>query len=90
MVQIYRTRNSAHREKVLCHARKMEERENFRGATSGSYPVKTIAKNFVSLITYPHSDSKHFEKRPRPSEDIFFVKIFCECGKIYDTPDSSR
>jgi len=26
-------------------------------------PEKTIAKNFASLITYPHSASKHFEKR---------------------------
>jgi len=27
-------------------------------------PEKTIAKNFVPVITYPHSDCKHLEKRP--------------------------
>jgi len=26
-------------------------------------PEKTIAKNFELLITYPHSDRKHLEKR---------------------------
>jgi hypothetical protein len=26
------------------------------------YPAKAIAKNFASLITYPHSASKRFEK----------------------------
>jgi hypothetical protein len=26
-------------------------------------PEKTIAKNFVSLTTYPHSDREQFEKR---------------------------
>jgi hypothetical protein len=46
---------------------KWKSARTFRDATAGSYPVKTIAKNFVSLITYPHSDSKHFEKRP-PAE----------------------
>jgi hypothetical protein len=30
----------------------------------GSYPQKGIAKNFVSLITYPHSADKRLEKRP--------------------------
>jgi hypothetical protein len=27
-------------------------------------PEKTIAKTFVPVITYPHSDAKHLEKRP--------------------------
>jgi len=27
-------------------------------------PSKRIAKNFVSLITYPHSADKRLEKRP--------------------------
>jgi hypothetical protein len=27
------------------------------------YPAKAIAKNFASLITYPHSERKRFEKR---------------------------
>jgi hypothetical protein len=27
------------------------------------YPAKAIAKNFASLITYPHSESKRFENR---------------------------
>jgi hypothetical protein len=26
-------------------------------------PSKTIAKSFASLITYPHSEAKRFEKR---------------------------
>jgi hypothetical protein len=37
-------------------------------AASGSYPAKAIAKNSASLITYPHSDFKHFENGSRPSE----------------------
>ena len=30
-----------------------------------SYPSKAIPKNFVSLITYPHSERKHFENWSR-------------------------
>ena len=32
------------------------------------YPSKTIPKNFVSLITYPHSESKRFEKPSAPEQ----------------------
>jgi hypothetical protein len=39
-------------------------------------------------ITYPHSDSKHLEKRLSAKITHFFVKIFCGCGGMYDT--SSR
>jgi hypothetical protein len=48
----------------------------FPGPISGSYPAKTIAKNFVSLITYPHSDSKHFEKRLSTKRTYIFCEIF--------------
>jgi hypothetical protein len=34
------------------------------GAAGAGLPEKTIAKNFVPVITYPHSDSKHLEKPP--------------------------
>jgi len=31
---------------------------------SAGYPQKGIPKNFVSLITYPHSEIKRLENRP--------------------------
>jgi hypothetical protein len=58
------------------HTRKIELREGFSDAASGSYPAKTIAKNFVSLITYPHSDSKHFEKPPPAKRTYIFYENF--------------
>jgi hypothetical protein len=76
LVQICRTRNSACRHKATCHSRKIELREGFSDAASGSYPAKTIAKNFVSLITYPHSDSKHFEKPPPAKRTYIFYENF--------------
>jgi hypothetical protein len=48
---------TAEAEKRLRHACKME-------LGGWELPKKTIAKNFVSLITYPHSNSDHLEKRP--------------------------
>ena len=32
-------------------------------ALHGGYPVKAIAKNIASLITYPHSEMQRLEKR---------------------------
>jgi hypothetical protein len=48
---------TAKAEKRLRHAFKMELR-------ACGLPKKTIAKNFVSLITYPHSGSDHLENPP--------------------------
>ena len=50
--------------------------EIFRAAANGSYPRKTIAKNFVSLITYPHSDSEHFKKRLSAKRTYIFYENF--------------
>jgi hypothetical protein len=50
--------------KALCHTHKMEYGPLRCSAKSGSYPQKGIAKNFVSLITYPHSGGKRLEKPP--------------------------
>jgi hypothetical protein len=44
-------------EKCLRHAFKME-------LAARGLPKKTIAKNFVSLITYPHSGSDHLKNPP--------------------------
>jgi hypothetical protein len=43
--------------KPLRHAFKME-------LCARGLPEKTIAKNFVSVTTYPHSGSDHLEKPP--------------------------
>jgi len=61
-------RTTVCRKKRLRHAFKMELRvktSNF-GSILGEVglPEKTIAKNFVSLVTYPHSDSKRLENCP--------------------------
>ena len=51
-------------EKCLCHAHNMAFQEQLSPFIADGLPKKTIAKNFVSLITYPHSDSDHLENRP--------------------------
>jgi hypothetical protein len=33
----------------------------------GSYPLKGVPKNIASLITYPHSGSKHLENEVSPA-----------------------
>jgi hypothetical protein len=37
---------------------------NKAGRAGWELPLKTIAKNFVSLVTYPHSGFKRFENPP--------------------------
>jgi hypothetical protein len=59
-----------HRKHGCCHKKCLRRtfKMNFEIAHSMSVarglPEKTIAKNFELLITYPHSDRKHLEKRP--------------------------
>src|SRR5262249_43882090 len=58
-------KHCAEYEKCLWQAHNIEfSRTGLTVHLGPGLPEKTIAKNFVSLITYPHSDADHLEKRP--------------------------
>ena len=63
---------------VACSAlsRERPTRSTSHAVQSRSYPIKIIAKNIGSKMTYPHSESNCLENRARHPKRKYFMKIF--------------
>ena len=70
---------------ALLHSKSKRRRNSFLQHCAEGYPRKCDSKNFVHLITYPHSALKHFENSPRRHLLEDFVNFFCRALQFFTT-----
>jgi hypothetical protein len=85
-VQFCRTCNIIKLRTCLRAAQQNKRRRNsFLQHCAEGYPRECDSKNFVHLITYPHSALKHSENSPRRHLLEDFVNFFCRALQFFTT-----